>query len=126
MKLFDCFEEHKTLIDETEFVNVYSVKCDEKEYTVIIPKKAANKNTIIQFIDNTVFWVQVPMLPRLGGQGYRRALYKFVGDKQMNTLFVVKGEPRGDEGLDSGIFRSHRKYDENYVNCMTYKYFKKM
>ena len=126
MKLYDCFEKHKILIKETEFVNVYSVKYDDKDYTVIIPKKSANCRTVLQFVDETVFWLQVPLLPRLGGHRYRRAIYKFVGDKQMNTLFVVKGEPRGDEGLDSGIFRSPRKYDENYVNCMTYKRFMRM
>ena len=39
MKLFNSFKTNKELINQTEFVNVYSVKCDEKEYTIIIPKK---------------------------------------------------------------------------------------
>ena len=50
---------------------------------------------------------------------------KFDG-KIMNTIFVLKGNPGGDEGLDNGIFRSSKKYDENFVNCITYKKFKSM
>ncbi len=128
MKIFDCFKLSKELIGETEFVNVYSVKCDEKEYTIIIPKKRANKKTIIYFMDSTIYWEQIPIIIR--GSGYipgkdRIPIYKFDG-KVLNTLFVVKGMPGEDEGLDNGIFRSPKRYDENFVNCMTYKKFKKM
>ena len=128
MKLFNSFKENKELINETEFVNVYSVKCDAKEYTIIIPKKRANNQTIIYFSDNTIYWEQVPRFPRLSGRQYgdRIPIYKFDGEKCLNTIFVVKGTPLGDEGLDNGIFRSSKKYDENYVNCMTYKKFKEM
>ena len=128
MKLFNSFKENKELINETEFVNVYSVKCDAKEYTIIIPKKRANNQTIIYFIDNTIYWEQVPRFPRLAGKQYgdRIPIYKFDGEKCLNTIFVVKGTPLGDEGLDNGIFRSSKKYDENYVNCITYKKFKEM
>jgi hypothetical protein len=128
MKLFNSFKENKELINETEFVNVYSVKCDAKEYTIIIPKKRANNQTIIYFSDNTIYWEQVPRFPRLSGRQYgdRIPIYKFDGEKCLNTIFVVKGTPLGDEGLDNGIFRSSKKYDENYVNCITYKKFKEM
>ena len=128
MKIFDCFKLSKELIGETEFVNVYSVKCDEKEYTIIIPKKRANKKTIIYFMDSTIYWEQIPIIIR--GSGYipgkdRIPIYKF-DEKVLNTIFVLKGKPLGDEGLDNGIFRSLKKYDENCVNCITYKTFKEM
>ena len=128
MKLFNSFKENKELINETEFVNVYFVKCDAKEYTIIIPKKRANNQTIIYFIDNTIYWEQVPRFPKLAGRQYgdRIPIYKFYDEKCLNTIFVVKGTPLGDEGLDNGIFRSSKKYDENYVNCITYKKFKEM
>ncbi len=128
MKLFNSFKENKELINETEFVNVYFVKCDAKEYTIIIPKKRANNQTIIYFIDNMIYWEQVPRFPRLAGKQYgdRIPIYKFDDEKCLNTIFVVKGTPLGDEGLDNGIFRSSKKYDENYVNCITYKKFKEM
>ena len=54
MKLFNSFKANKELINQTEFVNVYFVKCDEKNYTIIIPRKIANNKTIIHFIDNTI------------------------------------------------------------------------
>ena len=31
MKLFNSFKANKELINQTEFVNVYFVKCDEKK-----------------------------------------------------------------------------------------------
>ena len=128
MKLFNSFKENKQLINQTEFVNVYSVICDEKEYTIIIPKKRANKKIMIYFIDSTVYWEQIPIIIR--GSGYipgkdKIPIYKFDG-KVLNTLFVVKGTPLGDEGLDNGIFRSFKKYDENCINCITYKKFKQI
>ena len=127
MKLFDSFKVNKKLINQTEFVNVFSVKNDDKEYTIIMPKKRANKKTIIHFEDDTVYWEQIPRFWRLSGskQGNKIPICKF--DKNtLNTIFVVKGTPLGDEGLDNGIFRSFKKYDENFVNCTTYKKFKNM
>ena len=47
MKLFNSFKANKELINQTEFVNVYFVKCDEKNYTIIIPRKIAYNKTII-------------------------------------------------------------------------------
>ena len=127
MKLFNSFKENKQIINQTEFVNVYSVKCDEEVYTIIIPKKRANNKTIIHFVDNTICWEQIPRFPKAAVRQYgdRIPIYKFDG-KVSNTLFVLKGSPLGDEGLDNGIFRSSKKYDENYVNCITYKKFKEM
>ena len=128
MKLFNSFKINKELINQTEFVNVYSVKSDGKEYTIIIPKKRANNKTIIHFVDNTICWEQIPRFPRLAGRQYgdRIPIYKFDDNKFLNTIFVLKGVPLGDVGLDNGIFRSSKKYDENYVNCITYKKFKEM
>lgn len=128
MKLFNSFKTNKELINQTEFVDVYSVKYEEKEYTIIIPKKRANNKTIIHFVDNTIFWEQTPRFHRLAGRQYgdRIPIYKFDNNKFLNTIFVLKGVPLGDEGLDNGIFRSSKKYDDNYVNCITYKKFKEM
>ncbi len=129
MKIFECFKLSKELIDETEFVKVYKLVYDEKEYKIIITKRFANKHTIIYFIDSTIYWEQIPIIIR--GSGYvpgrdRIPIYKFDSGKVLNTLFIVKGTPLGDEGLDNGIFRSSKKYDENYVNCISYKKFKGM
>jgi hypothetical protein len=128
MKLFNAFKINKKLINETKFVNVYSVKYDEKEYTIIIPKKRANNKTIIHFVDETIYWEQIPRFSRLVGRGYgdRIPIYKFYNNNFLNTIFVLKGVPLGDEGLDNGIFRSLKKYDDKYVNCVTYKKFKEM
>lgn len=128
MKLFDSYKRGKQLIAKTKFVNIYSVKCDDKEYTIIFVRRIANKHTIIHFIDNTIYWEQIPRFTKLAGRQYgdRIPIYKFNSEKVLDTIFVVKGTPLGDEGLDNGIFRSSKKYDENYVNCITYKKFKEM
>ena len=127
MKIFECFKLSRELIDETEFVKVYKLICEEKEYKIILTKWSANKHTVIHFIDNTVCWEQIPRLFRLAGRQYgdKIPIYKFT-DKPVNTIFVLKGIPLADEGLDDGIFRSRKKYDENFVKCMTYKKFKEM
>ena len=127
MKRFECFKRSKELIDVTDFVKIYKLVCDEKEYQIILTKRIANKRTVIHFIDHTILWEQTPWLPRLAGRYYgdKIPIYKFT-DKPVNTIFVLKGAPLADEGLDDGIFRSPKRYDENYVNCMTYKRFRKM
>ena len=109
---------------ETPYIKVYSVPYQGKEYTIILPKKVANKRTMIYFVDNTIYWQQRPWLPRVMGHSPLIPICKFDVDKTANTLFVVKGNPLGDEGLDNGIFRSIKKYDEKLVNCMSYERFK--
>ncbi len=127
MKLFECFKADKELLMKTKYIKAYSVKCNDKEYTVILTRRIANKRTIIYFIDSTIYWKQMPrFLQRTGYRGEKIAICKFDTRNVANTLFVVRGAPLGDEGLDNGIFRSTKKYDENFVNCMTYKKFKDM
>jgi len=105
MKIFECFKRSKELIDETEFVKVYKLIYGEKDYKIIITKRAANKHTVIHFINNMVCWEQIPRLFRLAGRQYgdKIPIYKFT-DKPVNTIFVLKGIPLADEGLDDGIF----------------------
>ena len=126
MKLFDSFKLKKELINETEFVKVYKLVFNGEEYNIIITKRFANKHTILHFLDNTVYWEQIPHFPKLAGRQYgdKIPIYKFDTGKVSNTIFVAKGTPLGDNGLDNGIFRSFKKYDKNFVNCTTYKKFK--
>ena len=129
MKMFDCFKRSKELIEETKFVKVYKLLYNEKEYKIIITKRIANKGTILRFIEDSIYWQEIHRLPIFLTYGDKTLVYKFDTDytsKVSNTFFVVKGRPLGEEGLDNGIFRSPKKFDENFVNCMTYKKFKKM
>ena len=127
MRIFECFKKLKKRTGETEFVKIYNFVYDQKEYKIIITKYVANRHTVIHFMDNTVYWEQIPRFPRLVGRQYgdKIPIYQF-NEKVFHTIFVVRGTPLGDEGLDDGIFRSPKKYDENFVNCMTYKKFKEM
>ena len=127
MKIFEQFKISKQLIEKTRFTKVYKCVSDNKEYKIILTKKFANKHTIIHFAEDSIYWEQIPRFWRLSGskRGKKILIYKF-DEKVLNTIFVVKGTPLGDEGLDNGIFRSLKKYDENFVNCTTYKKFKNM
>lgn len=125
MKLFEAFQLNKEFLFKTPFIKVYSVLHNEKEFTIILTRKRANKRTIIYFIDNTIYWEQTPRFPRLAGlHGEKIPICKFDSANIANTIFVVRGTPLGDEGVDNGIFRSIKRYDENFVNCVTYKKFK--
>lgn len=129
MKMFDCFKRSKELIEETKFVKVYKLLYNEKEYKIIITKRIANKGTILRFIEDSIYWQEIHRLPIFLTYGDKTLIYKFDTDytgKISNTFFVVRGTPLGEEGLDNGIFRSPKKFDKNFVNCMTYKKFKKM
>ena len=129
MKMFDCFKRSKELIEETKFVKVYKLLYNEKEYKIIITKRIANKGTILRFIEDSIYWQEIHRLPIFLTYGDKTPVYKFDVDytgKVSNTFFVVRGTPLGEEGLDNGIFRSPKKFDKNFVNCMTYKKFKKM
>ena len=129
--MFEQFKKSKQLVEQTDFVKAYKFLYNEKEYKIIITNRIANNHTIIHFIDDTIYWEQLPRFHKLAGSMYgdRIAIYKFdtsVTEKVKNTLFVIRGTPLGDEGLYNGIFRGPKKYDENFVNCMTYKKFKKL
>ena len=127
MKLFESFKTNKELLLKTPFVYVYSVICNNKEYTVVLTRKIANKRTLLYFEDNTIYWEQTPRFPRLVGlHGEKIPICKFDTTNIANTIFVVRGTPLGDEGIDNGIFRSLKKYDENFVNCVTFRKFKQM
>ena len=119
--------------------NVYYLKTDLEKY-IITPLAALSHLPSID-IENNEDWikkvnngmklsphvldVEAELLVVKCGNSLK-AIYKFNSEKNKNTLFVVKGNPRGDEGLDNGIFRSFKKYDENCVNCITYNKFKQI
>lgn len=128
MKTFKQFKTSKKFIEQTKFVEIYKCTINDKEYKIIFTKRIANKRTIIHFIDNTVYWEQVPYIWRLAGRqnGDKIPIYKFDTQKNSNIIFVVKGTPLGDEGLDDGIFRCADNFDENCINVMSYDRFKKL
>lgn len=128
MKIFEQFKISKEFIEQTKFVKIYMCIINDKVYKIIFTKKIANKRTIIHFIDNTVYWEQAPYIWRLAGKQNddKIPIYKFDTSKISNTIFVVRGTPLGDEGLDADMFRSFKNYNENFVNCITYRKFKRM
>ena len=127
MNLFESFQSNKELLLRTKYIDAYSVQCKDQEYTVIVTRKFANKRTSLYFIDNTIYWKQRPrFLNRAGYRGEQIAICKFDTQNIANTLFIVRGAPLHDEGLDNGIFRSIKNYDEKFVNCLTYNQFRKM
>lgn len=127
MKLFEQFKKTKQLLDETEFVRVYKCISHNKEYRIVITKKRANFRSVIHCIDNYIAWEQVPFFfPQIVVCGDRVPIYKFSEDKNVVTVFVVKGEPKGISGLDVGMFRSANRFDGSCVNVMSYSRFKEI
>lgn len=126
MKIFEAFGNSKELLEKTKYLKVYKCICDGKEYQTLVTRKFANKKTVIHCSDDTVFWEQLPLFPKLQSQGDRVSIYKFDGNKKFITIFVIKGSPRIIEGLDDGIFRGADNFDDCALNVMTYEDFKKM
>ena len=127
MSIFEEFKRSKELVKETEFVKIYKFVCDEKEYRIVMPYRVANRRTIIHCEDSYIYWEQIPILPRMGGiYGDKVPVYKWNKKTDVVTIFVIRGRPGGVKGLDAGIFRSANNFDEDYLNVMSYRRFKKI
>ncbi len=128
MSLYQQFKTTKNLVEQTKFVKVYTCRLHDKSYKIVVTKRFANKHTVLKCEDNHILWDQIPALFNWGGNmhGEYRPVYQVGQDKGRTVLFVVRGKPNGVIGLDDGIFRSSEKFDENGVNVMTYKRFKKL
>ncbi|MBE6757326.1 MAG: hypothetical protein E7552_02095 [Ruminococcaceae bacterium] len=94
----------------------------------MITKRFANKHTVLKCDGNRIVWEQIPALFNWGGSmhGEDIPIYQYNQERERCVIFVVRGKPNGVIGLDDGIFRSADKFDENCVNVMTYKRFKKL
>ncbi|MBQ9859919.1 MAG: hypothetical protein IJO76_04490 [Clostridia bacterium] len=127
MKLFEQYKTSKRLIEQTEFVKVYSLIFEGKEYKIVLANKFANDHSFIHCKDGHVVWQQAPRL-NWGGKmvGTKDTVYKFVEDKNCVTLFVIKGKPNEIIGLDDGVFRCANNFDETCLNVMTYKELKNL
>lgn len=125
--LYKSFKKTAVLNNKTDFVKIYKCSFCAEEYTVIIPKRFATKNSVIHCIDDYIAWEQIPAIPRLAGKwdGEKTPIYKF-GEKTSNTVFVVKGHPNGFVGLDEGIFHSANNFDKKALNVMSLRRFKKL
>ena len=98
-------------------------------YRVVITKKRANKLSIIRCVNSTILWEQIPFLYlRYNARGRGDVIDSIPVsiDKNIVTLFIIKGRPRSIWGLDDGIFRSAKRMDESYVNVMSEKKFKEL
>lgn len=77
--------------------------------------------------DSYIYCEQMPRLPRMGGiYDEKIPIYKWNKKTGLVTIFVICGKPGGVKGLDTGNFRSASKFDEDFLNVMSYRRFKKI
>ena len=98
-------------------------------YCVIITRKRANRLSRIRCVNNTILWEQIPFLYLRYNERGRGDVIDNIPvsvDKNMVTLFIIKGKPRSIWGLDEGIFRSAKHMDAAYINVMSEKKFKEL
>ena len=98
-------------------------------YRVITTKRRANRLSLIRCVNNAVVWEQIPLLYlRYNERGRGNVIDNIPVsiDKNMVTLFVIKGKPRSIWGLDEGIFRSAKRMDASYVTLMSEKRMKEL
>ena len=110
----------------TDKIGLIKFEADDKHYEVYFTRKRANKYSIIHCKNSTIEWEQFPVLPRVAGRvdGKREPIIKLAPSKDCIRIFVIMGKPNSIIGLDEGVFRSIRKYDENYLNVMSEARFK--
>ncbi len=128
MLLYELFKNKAKLREETEFVKVYRMTADGKEYKVVLTKQKANSHTVIHCEHNRVKWEQVSLFPRFAGRNYgdKVPIYTAIPEKICVILFVVRGKPNGFVGLDDGAFRCADNFDERCINVMSFQRFKKL
>ena len=128
MPLFALLKNKAALCEETEFVNVYRLAAEGKEYKIVLTKRSANGHTVIHCEHNRILWEQVPLFPRLSGRNYgdKVPIYAAIPEKNCVTLFVVKGKPDGFVGLDDGVFRCADNLDESCINVMSWRRFRRL
>lgn len=127
MPLYEYFKTTARLCEETEFVRVYRMIAEGKEYKLVLTKKKANGHTVIHCEHNHIAWEQVPLFPRSVGRNYgdKVPIHTLIPEKDCVTIFVVCGKPNGFVGLDNGKFRCANNFDERCINVMSYQRFKR-
>lgn len=128
MSLFELFKTKAVLSEETEFVNIYRMAAEGKEYKIVLTKNRANGHTVIHCEHNRILWEQVPRFPQLAGKRYGEKVPIFwaIPEKNCVTIFVVKGRPDGFVGLDEGVFCSGAHFDDHLICVMSYRVFKRL
>ena len=106
-----------------------SFEYDGQAYCVIMPKRRANRMSVIRCLNGMVVWEQIPLLYLLHnerGAGEVIGSFPVAVDKKKVTLFVIKGNPGSIVGLDEGIFCSAKNFDSAYINVMSESRFKEL
>ncbi len=112
----------------TDKVGLVKFEYNDKRYEIYFTRKRANKYSIIHCNNNTIYWEQFPILPRIAGKYYgeKDPLISLAPAKECVRIFVIMGKPNSIIGLDEGNFRSIHKYNENYINVMSEARFKEL
>ena len=128
MAFYRLFQTKARLCEETEFVKTYGMMVADQDYKVIVTKRRANGHTVIHCEDNRIAWEQVPRFPRFAGRNYgdKTPIYTAIPDKTCVTVFVVRGKPDGFVGLDDGVFRCADNFDEQSINVMSWRRFRRL
>ena len=128
MNIFNQFRKSKQLVEKSEFLNVYEFSIKDIIYRVIIPRKFANKHSVLHCKNNTIIWEQKPLIPGLAFRqlGDMNLIYKHTTEFDRITLFVVKGRPNSIIGLDDGVFCSKINFDNKFVNVISFREFKQL
>ena len=128
MTLYQRFKTDAVLCEQTAFVRVYRLTAEGTDYKVVVTKKRANGHTVVHCEQNRILWEQVPLFPRFAGRNYgdKVPIFTAIPEKGRVTVLVVRGRPDGFVGLDEGVFRCADHFDENSINVMSERRFKRL
>ena len=125
----DAFRASAVLVEEQEFIRIFSLEWNEREYRVFCPKSKTTKLTEIECRGNTVIFRKKPWNGWLTGlRGQTMEWFRFqipAFDPNIRFLLLIPGIPGVIQGLDEGIFNSCHKPPENgKISVMTQRAFK--
>ena len=112
----------------TDKVGLVKFEYGNQKYEIYFTRQRANKYSIIHCKNNTIYWEQFPVLPRIIGRRYGESepIISLAPSKECVRIIVIMGKPNSIIGLDEGNFRSIYKFDEDYINVMSEARFKEL
>ena len=110
----ECNFINSSIKEETDYLNIYYLHTEERDYKIIFTKQKANKKTKIHCADNQIIWEQMyPLSISPLSVKIMICQPSSIIDVDKFCVFVISGKPNIICGLDQGLFSSVKMLNIN-------------